>query len=271
MSRMNLKTFVKLTNIVAVVSILLLIYWVFIFVSTEVFGFKIFRENISQTFAMSVLGVLALMGGSLMINVMFNLTRIAQKHNQDEIAEAKGISKHLILAFVLSFPIVFGFLFMGDYLTSKKKENILINSAKSVIETNREKADRLLQYAFNDAWMSETAETLNFFQKTESSFPHVSVISKDSFEGTQVFLGFSDYATSRTDNGEIIEPKMRNYLIPTTLAERQYFEQVFNGTTIDTHFSASDGNYKLYYPFSKDGKIVILCFSDYQRYGKMGS
>jgi len=86
---MNLKTLVKLSNVVAAISIVLLIYWVFVFISVEVFGLKIFRENISQTFGMSVLGILALMGGSLMINVMFNLTRIAQKHNQDDGSIAK--------------------------------------------------------------------------------------------------------------------------------------------------------------------------------------
>ncbi len=84
---MNLKKLVKLSNIVALIAILLLIYWIFIFISVEIFGLKIFRENISQTFAMSVLGIFALMAGSLMINVMFNLTRIAEKHNKDEITE----------------------------------------------------------------------------------------------------------------------------------------------------------------------------------------
>ena len=62
-------------------SILLLIYWVFVVIAVQVFGFKIFRENISQTFAMSILGIFALMVGSLIINVMFNLTRIAERHN----------------------------------------------------------------------------------------------------------------------------------------------------------------------------------------------
>jgi hypothetical protein len=268
---MNLKTFVKLTNVVAVVSILLLIYWVFIFVSSEVFGFKIFRENITQTFAMSVLGILALMGGSLMINVMFNLTRIAQKHNQDEVAEAKKLSKHLILAFALSFPVIFGFLFVGDFMTSKKKENMLVSSARSIVESNPEKSDRLTQYEFSDPWLASTAETLNFFEKTERNFPHVSLVVRDSLDGRPVYLGFNDYATARNDKGEIIQPERKQYLIRTTLDERDYLERVFSGSTTENSFSASDGNYKLYYPFARDGKIVIFMFSDHQQYGKMGS
>lgn len=268
---MNLKTFVKLTNIVAMVSILLLIYWVFIFVSTEVFGFKIFRENISQTFAMSVMGILALMGGSLMINVMFNLTRIAQKHNDDAIAKAKPLSKHLILAFILSFPVILGFLFFGDYTTSKKKENMLIASARSIIESNPEKSDLILRYEFTDAWLSSTAQTLNFFEQTERNFPHVSLLVRDTFDGRSTYLGFNDYQSLKNDQGEVIEPEKRSYLVPTTLEERGYLEKVFDGLTTEHLFSASDGNYKLFYPFSKEGKVVVFMFSDYQRYGKMGS
>ena len=78
---MNLKTLVKLSNIIGTISIILLIYWVFTFVSIQVFGLRVFRENMTETFYMSVLGILALMSGALIINVMFNLTRIAEKHN----------------------------------------------------------------------------------------------------------------------------------------------------------------------------------------------
>jgi hypothetical protein len=97
------------------------------------------------------------------------------------------------------------------------------------------------------------------------------VITKDTFDGRPVFLGFSNYSTSLNDAGEIIPPKMRDYLVPTTLQERQYLDRVFSAATAEPLFSAADGNYKLYYPFSKDGKVVVLLFSDYQRYGKMGS
>lgn len=268
---MNLKTFVKLTNIVAVVSILLLIYWVFIFVSTEVFGFKIFRENISQTFAMSVLGILALMGGSLMINVMFNLTRIAQKHNGDALAEAKGLSKHLVLAFVLSFPVIFGFLFFGDYMTSKKKQDMLLRSARSIVQANTAKAGKMTNYSFTSEWLTESSETLVFFEKTEKNFPNAVVIVRDSVEGTNTFLAIDSYRDVHDENGALIPPVRKTFLMKTTEEEREYLNRIFDQGSSETRFSASDGNYELYYPFTEDGKTIILYFSDSQRYGKMGS
>ena len=92
---MNNKTIVRLSNIIGITSIILLVYWVFIFISITVFGLKFFRENLTETFYLSVVGILALMLGALIINVMFNLTRIAEKHNLDDINKTNTASKKL--------------------------------------------------------------------------------------------------------------------------------------------------------------------------------
>lgn len=268
---MNLKLLVKLSNIVAAISIVLLIYWVFVFISIEVFGFKIFRENISQTFAMSVLGILALMGGSLMINVMFNLTRIAQKHNQDQIAELKSSPKKWIIALALTFPIIFGVLFAGDYMTSQKKQNMLVQSAKSIIETNSVRSEGLLNYEFNNQWLNETRDTLDFFEKTEKNFPNVSVIVRDSVTDAPVFLAFREYREMLNDQKVLVQPEKQSFLMRTTKIDRDYLNKVFDEGYSEIKFSASDGNYELFYPYVKGDKRIVLYFSDYQRYGKMGS
>jgi uncharacterized membrane protein len=44
------------------VTVVLLVYWIFAFVSIQVFGFKVFRENLTQIFAMSILGIFAVLG-----------------------------------------------------------------------------------------------------------------------------------------------------------------------------------------------------------------
>ena len=270
---MNLKTLVKLSNIVALIAITLLIYWVFVFISVQVFGLKIFRENISETFGMSVLGIFALMAGSLMINVMFNLTRIAEKHNKDEILETKAVSRKLGWVVLLSFPLIFGLLFGGDYLTSKKKEAMLIDSAKSVIEKYPQKVDGLLNYQFNQNWLVETDNTLDLLRKTDKNFPNVLVIVKDSIDNSDVLLGFRNY--SKIDYNkptiETIQPVKQGFILETTKQERDYLNRVFDENSDEIRFSASDGNYQLYYPYSKDGKRIVLYFSDYQRYGKFGS
>jgi hypothetical protein len=265
---MNNKSLVRLSNIIGIISIILLVYWVFVFISITVFGLKVFRENITETFYLSVVGILALMFGSLIVNVMFNLTRIAEKHNQDDLTVSKQTSKKLGLIFALSFPLVFGLLFGGDYLTSKKKEKMLISSAKSIIENNKEKSDKLLNYNFNENWIIETDDILDLYSKTDKHFPYVSVIVADSIDKSQVFLGFRDYYGKLNDT---IQPIKKNFILQTTKVERDYLDNVFYKNLDKVKFSASDGRYELFYPYLKDGKKIVLYFSDYQRYGKIGS
>lgn len=265
---MNNKSLVRLSNIIGIISIILLVYWVFVFISITVFGLKVFRENITETFYLSVVGILALMFGSLIINVMFNLTRIAEKHNQDDLNGSKRTSKKLGLLFALSFPLVFGLLFGGDYLTSKKKERMLISSAKEIIESNKEKSDKLLNYLFNESWIIETDDILDLYSKTDKHFPYVSVIVTDSIDKSQVFLGFRDYYGKQNDT---IQPIKKDFILKTTKVEREYLDKVFFNSFDKVKFSASDGRYELFYPYIKDGKRIVLYFSDYQRYGKIGS
>lgn len=266
---MNPKTLVRLSNIVGTISILLLIYWVFVFISIQVFGLKVFRENMTETFFMSVLGILALMFGALIINIMFNLTRIAQKHNQDDIEMARSSSKKIGIIFILSFPMVFGLLYGGDYLTSEKKERMLIESAESIIQDNTIKANKLTNYSFDKKWIKETSEILDLLSKTDKNFPSVSVIVKDEIDHSTVLLGFNYYYYDQAN--DTIYLSKRNFIYETTKEEREYLNKVFDKNSKEIRFSAHDGNYELYYPYFKDNKKIVLYFSDYQRYGKLGS
>ena len=64
---MNAKKLVKATNIIGMVAVTLLVYWVFALILIQVFGLKVFREHITEIFLMSILGILAVMGGTLML------------------------------------------------------------------------------------------------------------------------------------------------------------------------------------------------------------
>jgi hypothetical protein len=282
---MDKKKLVKLSNLIGVITIILLIYWVFVFISITVFGLKIFRENLTETFYLSIVGILALMFGALIINIMLNLTRIAEKHNQDK--ALKTASKKMGLVFLLSFPLIFGLLVSGDYLTSKKKEKMLISSAKSIIENSPGKAEKLVNYTFGKEWIFQSREILTLYSKTDTHFPHVSVIVADTLDNLNVFLRFNTnnhpYTTeiaiveevvsidAPAKKDTIIKFQKKDYIRSTTKEEREYLNEVFYNNVDDIRFSAKDGYYELFYPYRKNNKVIVLYFSDYQRYGKFGS
>jgi hypothetical protein len=145
---------------------------------------------------------------------------------------------------------------------------MLIDSAQSVVEKYPQKVDGLLNYQFNRDWLVEMDNTLDLMRKTDKNFPSVLVIVKDSIDNSDVFLGFRDY---KKPTDETVQPEKQEFILETTKSERDYLNKIFNENSNEIRFSASDGNYQLYYPYSKDGKRIILYFSDFQRYGKLGS
>lgn len=264
---MDAKKLVRLSNTIGLVSIVLLVYWVFTFISIEVFGLKIFKENMTETFFMSIFAILALMFGALMINIMFNLTRIAEKHNQDADA-VKVKNKKVGWLIALSFPVILVVLFGGDLLTSKRKERLLVQAAASIIAENKEQAAKLANYKFENKWIKEAGDILTHFTNMDNNFPNISVIVSDSMDKSRVFLSYSQYVGYLIDT---VEPDRNRYILKTKKPERDYFQGIFDRNGTDYRFSAHDGTYELYYPYTHNGKTIILYFSDYQRYGKIGS
>ena len=73
---MNAKKLVKATNIIGMTAVVLLVYWVFVLILTSVFGLRIFREHITEIFAMSILGILAVMAGDSILSLNCIMRRI---------------------------------------------------------------------------------------------------------------------------------------------------------------------------------------------------
>ena len=264
---MHPKQLVKLSNTIGVVSIILLFFWVFVFSTINVFGLKVFRENLTETFYLSILGILALMAGALIVNIMFNLTRIAEKHNLDAPVVKSG--KGLGLFFLISLPILAALLFGGDYLTTKKREGLLVDSAESIVQLNQSSSDHFSSYRFEKDWIIETNEALRIMSRTDKDFPNVVILVQDSIDHEPTILGFTQYRAGNLR--DTIPPKKSDYIRQTTLEEREYLKTVFDEGNTDHRYSSHKGNYELFYPyFVEDNKIVIY-FSKHQRYGKIGS
>ena len=265
---MHPKLLVKLSNTIGLVSIILLMYWIFAFISIEVFGFRIFRENMTETFYLSIVGILALLAGALMINVMFNLTRIAEKHNGDGPERDSPQVKKLIWGFALSFPLLFSLLYLGDFLSSRKKENMLVKTAATLIQEHPKEIGQLLKYSFDEAWLKEMDEVMTLLAKKDEHFPEIHLVVKDTINASSFYLQFEDYYYTPNDT---TPPIKKHYIFKTNQAERDYLDKVFSEGYSKNRFSAHDGNYELFFPFRRDGKVFVFYFADYHTYGKFGS
>ncbi len=294
---MNAKKLVKATNIIGMVAVTLLVYWVFALILIQVFGLKVFREHITEIFLMSILGILAVMGGTLMLNIMLNLTRIAERGQEEEVRGGRK-TVYLLLAV---FPILAALLFGGNYLTIRQKRDILTQSSERIVKDNPAQIDALTDYRFDLAYIKKSSEILDLMAKDDLSFKSAMIIVPDKIDNKPVYLAFS--ADSRLNvggeavpaasqneavpaanqnvegndnfvmdrNGEKVMVKKMDYVYSPNLKEREYLQKVFAGQTQEMRYEAEDGHYSLCHPYRKNGKTIVLCFSDYQEYGKIGS
>lgn len=285
---MNAKKLVKATNIIGMVAVTLLVYWVFALILIQVFGLKVFREHITEIFLMSILGIFAVMGGTLMLNIMLNLTRIAERGQEEEV---RGGRKTLYLLLAV-FPLLAALLFGGNYLTIRQKRDILTQSSERIVKDNPAQIDVLTDYRFDLAYIKKSSEILDLMAKDDLSFKSAMIIVQDKIDNKPVYLAFS--ADSRLNvggeavpaasqnvegndnfvmdrNGEKVMVKKMDYVYSPNLKEREYLQKVFAGQTQEMRYEAEDGHYSLCHPYRKNGKTIVLCFSDYQEYGKIGS
>lgn len=260
---MNQDSIIKWTNRIALFSITLLVYWTFIYIAITVFDFKVFRENMTEIFYMSVMGILALMFGAIVVNVMYNLSKISTAISGEnaEGVHGRNTGKKVAL-FFLSFPVIFGLLFFGDQMSTRKKEVRIKNAARILVDEKQEILRKLVDYQFDYVWREAAADHLKMFRAIDESFPCVRLIVKDQIEGELVFLSFATYFYNKSEKVDHIHA--------CSAEERSYLIRAFDGD-LSPLFSSNGSKYELYHPVEIDGKIIVFYLSDWQRYGKFGS
>lgn len=268
---MNHDQLIKITNRIAVFTAIALIYWVFVFLTITVFDLKIFRERMTEIFFMSILGIFAILGGAIVLNVMSNLSKISAaiaaalppQGNQKPV----HIKLWLALALV-SFALIAAALFTGNHLSAQKKMDMLVSSAEKLVTENQSELAALAEYSFSLDYVRKTERSLNLIRKIDKNIPEATVIFPDEINGKKLFVGFSG---RNYDYGRKEKIEKSSYIYATTRDEREYLERVFSAGESNYRFHAENGNYQLYFPTTVAGKKVVLYFSDYQRYGKYGS
>ena len=262
---MNSRKMVKISNLIGLVSVLALIYWIIIFITLQVFELRIFKEHTTSTFYYSIIGILALMFGTFMINIMFNLSRIAERDKNEE--QTKKGKKPAII-FLLSIPCIIGSLFFGNFISAKQMENDLERSADEIIKSYSQEIRKISNYSFTKEWINETANMIKIVERIDQNFDDVFLIVADEINGNKMYLTFSDSSVGMDEKTLI---NKINYISKSTLGEREYLEKVSEENHNEKYFIFKDGNYKLFIPFRNDNKTIIFVFSNRQSYGTLSS
>lgn len=258
--------FAKLTNRIALVAVVLLIYWVFIFVATQVFGFRVFKENITQAFGMSIMGIFVVLLGAVILNIMYNLTSIAEAKS-GVVPQSKPVNIKLAsIAIAVSFIVIFVALYIGDIATSKSKESRLISSAESLVQEQFDVIEKIAEYEFTEEYLITVKSSINLLSKIDESFPRVTAILRGEIEGEKVLLGFNGYFS-----GKFEDKSPSDFILGTSSEEREYLHSVFDEADNKHHFSSNDGRYEIYFPVKTAKGIIVLHLSEFNRYGKIGS
>ena len=267
---MNAARIVKASNTVALLAVAALTYWVFIFLCITIFDFSIFKENVTTAFFMSVVGIFSLLMGAIILNVMLNLTRIAEQGAAKSSPPARdgksglGWPKWVLLT---SFPVIFLLLWWGDIASTALQKQNLLNARQALLEEQHEVITQLAEYRFDAEYIHFAARQIKILSRIDKSFPQISLIVRDKIDGKEVFLAFTGW--QGPDEEEQLDKT--DYIFATTAEERAYLKTLFDGNQNAPKFHADESHYSLFYPVRLDGKTMVLLLSDYQRYGQFSS
>ncbi|UOP04853.1 hypothetical protein [Conchiformibius kuhniae] len=288
---MNLKKWVKTANIIGMTAAIILIYWVFAFVLVVALDLRVFAEKLTGIFGMSVFGILALMAAALMLNIMFNLSRIADRSEGLSAANVQAAApqgRKRLWLFAALFPLLAGLLLGGDRLSAAKKREVMLAQAAETLRVHAPAAARLAAYRFQYNYFRKSNQDLADLNRLFKG--NVSLLVPDRIGQENVFLeirsvdGFSDGTDVQlhetADEISLYQPqqKERTHLRKSELLyrggaeQRAYLQKVFAENSRQIRFDDHKGNYELFYPHQVNGKTVgVWLFNERQYYGKFGS
>jgi hypothetical protein len=156
-------------------------------------------------------------------------------------------------------------LFAGNSISADKKKLMLIKAAQSLISENQVELSALSSYEFSPEYVKKAEDTLCVIKKIDKNIPEVILIFNDQIANKKVFLGFEGCPYQDK------EIEKQNFIFSASEDERAYLNSVFSSSNEKYKYSYKKGNYQLYYPIKINGRLIVLYFSDYERYGRSGS
>ncbi len=265
---MNKRKIVNATNKIALTATCILLYWILIFSVSTVYEFKVFEENITQLFTISIMGIIGIMFSTLIVNIMFNLTIIADnvmRKDSEEAAEKEKKKPIILWIFIASFPLVCGLLYLGDVRTNHVKEKQLVESASFLVKDNLDRFDIFAYDTLDSLNSGKIISLAGFLSKQDNDLGKLDIIVQDKIDNKNVYLrfDFDSYVPGKFDKA--------SFIYSCSKQEREYLNSRYSNETKEYLYEAKENDFELHYPVVTKKRLIILHFTDYKRYGSFGS
>lgn len=267
---MKNQTIVQWCNRLAMLAILALLYWVLLFSVNEVFDLRILRERSTTAFGFVVLGILALLAGSLMLNIMFNLTRIAERVEHAALAPAsaseskRSSPRRWLLGFTALTTLSVALMFAGDARTRMLKKDLMLQTAQAISSQNQAALRQFAQQELTANSVNPLAQQLELVRKSTEFVNEVYVLRPEKILGQDNIVAI-EHELPPEDKKPF---SSLDLAFKATQQQRTYLNAAFAGQTDAPLYVSRGGRYWLLYPVRLDNKVLVLFLSDEQAYGK---
>jgi hypothetical protein len=259
---------VKLTVTIILLTIAGILIWFFGLILTLTFDLNVFDKG-SMGFMASILGgAFVLAACSALLNLVLNLSIIAEKSvTAEEKNEPSRLNYKSAIIFGGALIITAAFLFIGDHLSRDSFKKKLTSEVHDIIVRYPKSIEKIGTSIQDKKTLHEIPSILSFLSKLKHEFPSVIMITSGSINSEKAFLRITPY----THEDDMLKPAFNNSFYECGKKDCDYLEKIFSGKTNEKYFWNDNDNYFYYIPISSGDKTFILLFSKLQRYGKIGS
>lgn len=249
--------------IVTIVSIILFFIG---FVTSVTFDLSVFNKQASDFIISFIAFAAVLVICSAILNISLSIGIIADSKVEEVSGkESSFINKQFYMICLVIVVAFISFLFIGDFISRYEAEKNIVYEANDLIKRYDKSIDKIANSISDTSETDEIIEILYFLSQQKDNFQDIRLIQGRKKDGQLVFFEIVNY--DHPEDVKDIEKKFYK----CSKKDCEYLENFFEGKTTEQYFWTEDSEYKLYSPFVKNGHRFVLLFSEYQRYGKIGT
>lgn len=259
----------RLSNLsiwIMLISIILSVFWYFIYTTLETFNLRVFAEKTATFFYIFIFVVIILNILLAIFNISINISLIADSKYPEEQKISVKQRKKIIIVIGSIFIFLTLLLFAGNFLTKNIEKNRLISEAKDIVKRYDETINSISINLSKDSTIKNIPELIKFLDSQKYDYPSITLIRqiKINNEITYVFIDKDNKIADEDIN-------FNSQYYKSDKKELNYFDSIFSGKSNEILYLEHTDNY-VYIPINKNGIIFILRFDKIKEsHGFIGS